>query len=401
MSSRLVIVFCLVLPLAWTGAAFADPVVGPRPQAVDDIPSEGAPGHRVETWIGGLEAPWSLAFLPDARAGESPRASSNDGPLSGRALVSERPGRIRLIQNGALRPEPYAPIDVAIGGEGGLMGLALHPDFPRAPFVYVMHTYFPGPLPAFARRNKVIRLRHLGDTGAFDRVVLDGIPGALNHNGGRIGFGPDRMLYVTTGEIYEAELAQDPASLAGKILRVTPEGDVPADNPISGSPVWSLGHRNPQGLAWQPATGDLFASEHGPSGEFGLGGHDEINLIVRGVNYGWPRAVGAPNVAAYRDPLVVWKTPTTPPSGIAFWRGDLYVATLRSQALMRIALARAGNDYRVTRIERWFAHGDNRPGRLRDAVAGPDGALYVLTNNRDGRGRPREGDDRILRITRP
>jgi quinoprotein glucose dehydrogenase len=411
MPRHLAIFLCLALPLAGTGAAAADPVVGPRPQAVDDVAFEGAPGHRVETWVAGLEAPWSLAFLPN-----------------GDALVSERPGRIRLIRNGTLRPEPYAEIDVATGGEGGLMGLALHPDFPRTPFVYVMHTYFPGPLPAFVRRNKVVRLRHQGDTGAFDRIVLDGIPGALNHNGGRIGFGPDRMLYVAAGEIYERDLAQDASSLAGKILRVTPEGGVPADNPFPGSAVWSLGHRNPQGLAWHPATGELFASEHGPSGEFGLGGHDEINVIVRGANYGWPRAIGAPGVPPYRDPLVVWKTPTTPPSGIAFWRGDLYVATLRSQALMRIALARAGespratndaplsgragNGYRVTRIERWFAgaasessrpsiSGDDRPGRLRDAVAGPDGALYVLTNNRDGRGRPREGDDRILRITRP
>jgi len=420
------IVVCLALPFACMGAAAAEPAVGPRPQAMDDAAFEGAPGHRVETWVAGLEAPWSLAFLPggDCRQDDKPGAGDATGSVGfgacapgGDALVSERPGRIRLIRNGTLRPEPYAEIDVATGGEGGLMGLALHPDFPRQPFVYVMHTYFPGPLPAFVRRNKVVRLRHQGDTGAFDRVVLDGIPGALNHNGGRIGFGPDRMLYVAAGEIYEAELAQDATSLAGKILRVTPEGDAPADNPFPGSPVWSLGHRNPQGLAWHPATGDLFASEHGPSGEFGLGGHDEINLIVRGTNYGWPRAVGAPGVPSYRDPLVVWKTPTTPPSGIAFWRGDLYVATLRSQALMRIALARAGespratndaplsgragNDYRVTRIERWFAGGDDRPGRLRDAVAGPDGALYVLTNNRDGRGRPREGDDRILRITRP
>jgi quinoprotein glucose dehydrogenase len=220
------------------------------------------------------------------------------------------------------------------------------------------------------------------------------------------------MLYVATGEIYEAELAQDPSSLAGKILRVTPEGEIPADNPIPGSPVWSLGHRNPQGLAWHPATGDLFASEHGPSGEFGLGGHDEINVIVRGANYGWPKTVGAPNAPPYRDPLVAWKTPTTPPSGMAFWRNDLYVATLRSEVLVRIALTPEGGTYRVLSIERWFApatsessrqsiSGESRPGRLRDAVAGPDGALYVLTNNRDGRGWPREGDDKILRITPP
>jgi quinoprotein glucose dehydrogenase len=395
MPRRLIFVLGLALPFALAGAASADPVVGPRPQGVDDVALEGAPGYRVETWVAGLEAPWSLVFLPD-----------------GNALVSERPGRVRLIRNGALRAEPYAQLDVATGGEGGLMGLALHPDFPRAPFVYVMHTYFPGPLPAFFRKNRIVRLRHLGDTGAFERVVLDDIPGALNHNGGRIGFGPDGMLYATAGETYEAELAQDMASLGGKILRVTPEGGIPADNPFPGSAVWSLGHRNPQGLAWHPAGGELFVSEHGPSGEFGLSAHDEINVVTKGANYGWPRAVGAPALAPYRDPLVAWKTPTTPPSGMAFWRGDLFVATLRSEALVRIALAQAGGAYRVERIERWFApaasessrqsiNGENRPGRLRDAVAGPDGALYVLTNNRDGRGRPRAGDDRILRIARP
>lgn len=372
--------FFFLLPLAAlvaSGAAAADPVVGPRPQAVDDVAAEGAPGHRVETWVAGLEAPWSLVFLPD-----------------GRALVSERPGRIRLIQGGILEARPYAEIDVAQGGEGGLMGLAPHPDFPRMPFVYAMHTYRSG----FFRKNRIVRLRDDGARGVPDRVVIEDIPGALNHNGGRIAFGPDGMLYATAGEIFEAELAQDPASLGGKILRLTPEGEVPRDNPFPGSPVYSLGHRNPQGLAWHPATGELFASEHGPSGEFGLSAHDEINVVRAGGNYGWPRIVGAPGQAPFLDPLVAWKRETTPPSGMAFWRGDLYVATLRSQALVRIVLSPPGSGHRVRRIERWFALGDRRPGRLRDAVVGPDDLLYVLTNNRDGRGSPRSGDDRILRL---
>ena len=397
MTRRIILLLSGLFALA-AGAAAADPVVGPRPQAGDDAVMEGAPGHRVETWVAGLEAPWSLVFLPD-----------------GRALVSERPGRIRLIQNGVLAPEPYATLDVATGGEGGLMGLALHPDFPRTPFVYAMHTYFPGPIPILHRQNRVVRLRDQGGKGAFDRVVFDGIPGAFNHNGGRIGFGPDGMLYVATGETYQAELAQDRNSPAGKILRLTPEGQILPDNPFPASPIYSWGHRNPQGLAWHPASGDLFVSEHGPSGEFGLSAHDEINVVVAGGNYGWPKAVGAPGRAPFRDPLVAWKTPTTPPSGIAFWRNDLFVATLRSEALIRVVVTRAGespraskdaplsgragDNYRVERIERWFARGEARPGRLRDAVAGPDGALYVLTNNRDGRGRARDGDDKILRLS--
>ena len=373
-------VLTLLFALA-AGTAAADPVVGPRPQAVEDAIIDGAPGHRVETWVAGLEAPWSLVFLPN-----------------GDALVSERPGRIRLIRNGVLAAEPYATLEVATGGEGGLMGLAVHPDFPRAPFVYAMLTYFPGPIPVLHRKNKVVRLVDQGGRATLDRTLLDDIPGAFNHNGGRIAFGPDGMLYVATGDTFASALAQDMNSLAGKILRLTPDGAIPADNPFPGSPVWSLGHRNPQGLAWHPASGELFASEHGPSGEFGLGGHDEINLVVAGGNYGWPRAVGAPALAPFRDPLVAWKTPTTPPSGIAFWQNHLFVATLRSEALIRVSLARADRRFRVERIERWFARGDSRLGRLRDAKAGPDGALYVLTNNRDGRGRAREGDDKILRI---
>jgi glucose/arabinose dehydrogenase len=375
------------------GAARGDPIEGPRPQAVDDR-FIAEPPVKVESWVEGLDTPWSLVFLPD-----------------GRALVSERPGRIRLIENGRLRPEPYADIgkaekvgdvfdaifNLVIGGEAGLMGLALHPDFPRQPFVYAMHTQDG----RNGIENRVIRLRHDGDRARPDKVIVDGIPGGRNHNGGRISFGPDRMLYIATGERYRAELAQDRASLGGKILRVDAEGAVPADNPFPGSPIWSLGHRNPQGLAWHPETRALFVAEHGPTGEFGLGAYDEINVVVRGGNYGWPRAVGGAGDARYRDPLVAWPERAAPPAGIAFWRGDLYVATLRSETLIRIALARADTGWRVTAIERWFTSdgSDGKYGRLRDAVVGPDGALYVLTSNRDGRGSPRQGDDRILRIT--
>ncbi len=258
-----------------------------------------------------------------------------------------------------------------------------------------MHTYRKGS----STRNRVIRLTDKGNTGEFDRVIVDGIPGGTNHNGGRLAFGPDGMLYITAGEIFDAELAQDLGSLGGKILRVTPEGKVPPDNPFPGSPVYSFGHRNPQGLAWQPGTGAMFASEHGPSGEFGKRAHDEINIIVKGGNYGWPRVIGAPSKGPYVDPIVVWKD-TTPPSGMTFssgkllkhLEGDLFVATLRSRALIRIRLDEKN---RVTEIQRWFV---GAYGRLRDVVEGPDGALYVLTNNTDGRGTPRPGDDRIYRV---
>lgn len=373
----LAIAATLVLCAAY---ASAETTRGPRPQSIADRYVPQPTGVSVTTWVRGLEAPWSLVFLPD-----------------GRALVSERPGRIRMIRNAKLLPNPVAKVTSARGGEGGLMGLAVHPQFPAKPYLYAMYTY----RGANGRGNRLIRLRLTGEKAVFDRVILDNIPGARNHNGGRIAFGPDGLLYIGTGDRYQREIAQDPKSLGGKILRLTADGAIPPGNPFPGSPVYSLGHRNVQGLAWHPSSKQLFISEHGPSGEIGVGAHDEVNVIRAGGNYGWPRVIGAPGLKEFIDPIVAWPETSTPPSGAAFWRGDLYIATLRSRALIRIKLDRSKGKWRATAIERWFvgARGESAYGRLRDAVAGPDGALYVLTSNRDGRGSPRSGDDRILRIT--
>jgi glucose/arabinose dehydrogenase len=390
---QLLAVLALFLPLA--PAARADgPVVGPEPQTVGEVALAEPPGVRAVTWIEGLEAPWSLVFLGD-----------------GRALVSERPGRIRLIDAGVLEETPWAVLEVASGGagglvgsaldlvvsgEGGLMGLAVHPHFRRTPHVYAMYTF----RDAGGVGNRVVRLRDHGRHGEVDGVVIDRLPAARLHNGGRIGFGPDGMLYVLTGEQFQAERARDPVMPAGKVLRLTPEGGIPADNPFPGSPVWSLGHRNPQGLAWHRETGEMLVSEHGPSGEFGLRAFDEINRIVPGADYGWPEVVGAPRLGRFVDPLIAWARITTPPAGMAFRGDDLFVATLGSEALIRIGFTRDGGGLRLDRIERWFGTpgGRGRFGRLRDVVLGPDGHLYVLTSNRDGRGRPSLGDDRILRL---
>ena len=373
--------------------AWADVVIGKKPQSVADTFHPRPAGITVENWVTGLVAPWSLVFLPD-----------------GRALVSERPGRIRLIRKGQLQDDPYAVFETTRGasgagdfflnlfarGEGGLMGLAVHPDFSVSPFIYAMYTW----RGREGVRNRIVRLRDRGDHATFDKIIFGGVPGALFHNGGRIAFGPDGMLYAATGEIFEMHMAQDLSALGGKILRIDPDGSIPDDNPFPGSPVWSYGHRNPQGLVWHPETGDLFQSEHGPSGEVGFGAHDEINVISRGGNYGWPLLVGAPGKAPYIDPIVMWPDHSVPPAGIAFHKGDLYVATLRSEALIRIGIARDGQEYRATKVERLFAENehDGPLGRLRDAVSGPDGYLYVLTSNRDGRGSPRSGDDKILRL---
>ncbi len=361
-------------------AGAAEIVRGPKPQHVADQFVPDPKDLTVSDWVTGLEIPWSLVFLPD-----------------GRALVSERPGRIRLIDHGTLKPDPVANFDVVRDGEGGLLGLALDPNYPKRPYLYAMMTVDKGS----DRVDRVVRLRLEGDHAKFDRVLVDDIPAGRFHDGGRIAFGPDGMLYIGTGDSTHREIAQEKSSLGGKILRITPDGKPAPGNPFDDAPlVYTLGHRNVEGLAWEPKTHQLFESEHGPSGEDGLHAHDEINVIQKGDNYGWPLVVGAPGREGLTDPLIAWNDRTTPPSGIAFWHDRLYVATLGSEALVRVALSQAKGGWKVDGIERLFTDGQHsRYGRLRAAVVGPDDALYVLTSNRDGRGDPRTGDDKILKIT--
>lgn len=319
---------------------------------------------RVEVVASRLEAPWALAFAPD-----------------GRLFVTERPGRIRVIREGRLDPSPVARLQVLAQGESGLMGLVLDPDFATNGHLYVCHTAEKGSDAV----NRVVRLTLRDGAPGQPTVLLDDVPGARIHDGCRLKFGPDRKLYVTTGDAAMPRLAQRRDSLAGKILRINADGSVPSDNPVPGSPVYSLGHRNPQGLAWDDR-GRLIAAEHGPSG------HDEINRIEPGRNYGWPEVEGRASDARFVDPIAESGTDTWAPSGIAILGRDLFVAGLRGQRLLRLAL---GPDLGVVRTTALL---DRSHGRLRDVVVGPDGALYVATSNRDGRGRPAPDDDRILRV---
>ena len=331
---------------------------------------------RVETVATGLEVPWALAFPPD-----------------GRVFLTERAGRLRVLTpEGRLEPEPLGEIEgVAAEGEGGLLGLALDPDFDRNGRLYLYHTY----RDESGLQNRVVRYTERGGRLEERTVLLDGIPGEVVHDGGRLAFGPDRRLYVTTGDAGRPELAQDRGSLAGKILRINADGSVPADNPFPGSPVYSYGHRNPQGLAWNPETGQLYATEHGDVG------NDELNLIEPGGNYGWPAAEGRDH-GPFAAPVAVYES-SIAPSGAAWydggaippWRNDLLFATLVGTHLHRLSFD-ADDPRRITAQEELF---DDRYGRLRAVQPGPDGELYVLTSNRDGRGEPTDEDDRVLRVS--
>lgn len=332
-------------------------------------------GLAVETVAEGLEVPWDLAFAPD-----------------GRILVTERPGRIRLVKNGALRESPYATIEVYHRSEAGLMGITLHPEFASNGYLYVCYTYREG-RDTF---NRIARLSDQGDYADGHHTILDRIPGASRHDGCRIRFGPDGYLYATTGDATEPDLARDPDSLAGKVLRLAADGSVPPDNPFPDSLVFTSGHRNPQGLDWHPETSEPFITEHGPDRD------DEINILVPGRNYGWPAVTGVSGDARYSDPLVSL-TPTVAIAGAAFitgdrlpraWRGNLVFAALKGSHLQRVVLE-PPNYRSVTSRQTLFK---DTYGRIRAVAMGPDSFLYFTTSNRDGRGRPQEGDDKLLRL---
>ena len=346
---------------ATTPTTLEPPTSGREPAEDPDVDPAGRPKGTIAR---GLKIPWELAFLPD-----------------GSALVTERPGRVRLLSRALkLQRKPVARIRVDDSGEGGLLGLAVDPRFRSNRFVYLYRTTSSG--------NQVVRYRYDRSRLSGATVIVKGIKAGVVHDGGRLRFGPDNALYITTGETGDGELAQDPSSLNGKILRVRdPRGGAVKPD------IVSLGHRNVQGLDWQPRTGRLFATEFGPDA------HDELNEIVEGRNYGWPDAQGnegpTPAFIDYEDVIA--------PSGATFvkrsgsnWSGDLLIATLRGEHLRRVSIDREGDQ--VSRDDALFR---GRFGRLREVVEGPDGGIYVLTSNTDGRGEPRSGDDRIIRIVPP
>lgn len=338
----------------------------PPAQDVTPADPESTGPVEVETTVValGLEVPWGLAFLPNGDALVTERDS-------GRILSVDPSGNVEEVQR-----LPEGGI-----GEGGLHGIALSPNYQRDGLVYAYYTT--------ETDNRVVRFR----LGEDPDPILTGIPVAGFHNGGRIAFGPDGLLYIGTGDAGERGNSQNINSLGGKILRLTPDGDVPPDNPFPSNPVYSYGHRNVQGLAWDPK-GQLYATE------FGQNTYDEVNRIVPGGNYGWPIVEGAGGEPQYIDPISTFGTNEASPSGaeilkngaIPQWEGNFFMAGLRGQRLWRLALDEGGN---VTEREELLR---GEAGRLRHVAQAPDGSLWVLTSNRDGRGTPIPSDDRILRL---
>lgn len=374
---------------------------GDRSAPPDEVAVHEGLALDLEVVAENLVTPWGLGIAPD-----------------GRIFVTEREGRVRVVDSSGLRAEPWAVVDVVSPDsrtEGGLLGLAVDPDFERTGHVFVVGTFALDD----GFTNRVLRYTDRDGRGVEPTVLIDDLPvvraepgsepAIHTHLGGALSFGPDGLLYVTTGDATRPALAQDPTSLAGKLLRYRPDGTLPDDNPTPGSPVYALGLRNPQGLAWHPETGGAFVSDHGPSElswetEYGGWFGDELNAIVPGGNYGWPRVVGMGPLGRFLDPLVEW-SPSIAPAGMTIysgsrlpWGGDAIVASLRGQRLWRVLLER--NDtlpsgWKAVRQEPWL---ENVVGRIRIVTLGPDGELYIATSNRDGRGKPRPGDDRIYRV---
>lgn len=353
-----------------------DSLVVPSPGGTDSI--------LTETVAGGFDTIWELAWGPDNFI-----------------WITERPGTISRVNPTTGAKNQIGQITVSEVVEAGLLGMTFHPDFPQQPFIYLMHTYSVGS----ALRNRLVRMRYNGTSLGTPETLLENIPGLTVHNGSRLAIGPDRLLYVTTGDASNETLPQDRNSLGGKVLRLTLDGAPAPGNPFNNA-IYSYGHRNPQGMVFDRANGMLYITEHGS------GDNDEVNRIEMGRNYGWPNVRGmcdgdagsgeisfcqANNVV---EPLARW-TPTIAPSGVDLytstriegWRGSLLFTTLKGQAVYRLTLSPDGR--RVVAEERLF-HGTF--GRLRDVLVAPDGVVYLATSNRDGRGSPGPNDDRIIRI---
>ncbi|HEY3025356.1 MAG TPA: PQQ-dependent sugar dehydrogenase [Pyrinomonadaceae bacterium] len=344
--------------------------------------SSAQTSFKVETVIGGLQVPWSIVWAPD-----------------GRMIFTERAGRVRVYEKGQLRPQPVFTVpDVEPRGESGLMSIALHPQFASNHLLYLSYAYR-----GDGQRVRVVRYRDTANGFAERKVIIEDIPAAQFHAGCRLRFGPDGKLYITTGDATDRDLAQRLDSIAGKTLRLNDDGSVPPDNPFVGQAnarpeIWTYGNRNGQGIDFQPGTNLLFETEHGPSGFDGPGGGDEVNVLEKGKNYGWPVIHHRATHEGMESPLLEY-TPACAPASGTFYRGSMFsqfkgnffFGCLRGERIIRLVL----DGRRVVSQENLL---EKKYGRIRDIAEGPDGFIYFSTSNRDGRGTPASDDDRIMRL---
>lgn len=326
-----------------------------------------APQEKTSIIAENLNIPWELVFLPDQSI-----------------LFTERVGNLKILKDKKASLVAKIP-DVKVYGEGGLLGLALSPNFSSNHYIFLYYTFSGKDNKTL---NRVVRYKFINDEVSDQKILVNNIPGAIYHNGGRIKFGPDKYLYITTGDSRETSLAQNKNSLAGKILRVDEDGMKAPDNPFNNQ-VFSYGHRNPQGLAWDNQ-GRLWATEHGPTSEFGLCCRDEINIIIKGHNYGWPTITGNQTKTGMDSPFAQSGNLTWAPSGATFFEGRFFFAGLKGQALLELK-----TDKNLASINEYFK---DEFGRIRDVVVGPDNFLYLLTSNMDGRGTIHTGDDKIIKV---
>ena len=351
--------------------------------------SKELPKFRVETVAANLEIVWSIVFAPD-----------------GRMFFTERPGRVRVIENGKLRAVPFFTVpDVELSGESGLMGMTLHPKFAENHFVYLAYAY------QDASKNQTVRVaryRETGETLVDAKTIIEAIPASRYHSGTRLKFGADGKLYITTGDATKQTLAQKLDSINGKTLRLNDDGTIPNDNPFLGQKgargeIWTYGHRNAQGMDFHPETGLMFQTEHGPSIIDGVSlfkrtGGDEVNIVEKGKNYGWAKISHNSKREGMETPIIEYSPAVAPASGM-FYRGNLFpefknnffFGALKGEAIIRLVL----DGRRIVSQDKLL---EKQMGRIREIAEAADGSIYFSTSNRDGRGDPTKEDDRILRI---
>lgn len=374
-------IIATLFAIAWFALACNHPAPG-RGAGEIESSAQTQSSFKVETVIPNLEIVWSIVWTPD-----------------GRMLFTERPGRVRVYENGKLRPQPLFLVpDVEPRGESGLMSIALHPQFASNHLLYLSYAYS-----ANGQRVRVARYRDTPDGFVDRKVIIEDIPAAQFHAGCRLRFGPDGKLYITTGDATDRQIAQQLSSLGGKTLRLNDDGTVPRDNPFAGRAdarpeIWTYGNRNGQGIDFQPGTNLLWETEHGPSGFDGPGGGDEVNILERGKNYGWPVIHHRATHEGMESPILEYTPACAPASGMFYrgsqfpqFKGNFFFGCLVGERIIRVVT----NGRQVVSQENLL---ERKYGRIRDVAEGPDGYIYFSTSNRDGRGRPVSDDDRILRL---